>query len=250
MASLIATWFAQGRKSFGVPTERSQLPNWFRGRPVLQPQLCPEDCLACVTSCPTNAISKDPLRLDMGRCLYCHHCFKACQTGALTISNDHRLATSTREDLILDGHAQKLASALDKETRRVLGRALRLRQVSAGGCNGCESELQTATNVVWDMSRFGIHFVASPRHADGIVVTGPVSANMEQALRDTLDAVPSPRIVVAAGTCAISGGVFADLPNCRNGVMPDIPVDLYIPGCPPHPLTFLDGLLRLLGRMK
>jgi Ni,Fe-hydrogenase III small subunit len=133
--------------------------------------------------------------------------------------------------------------------RRLFGRSLRLRQVSAGGCNGCEAELVALNNVVFDLSRFGIQFVASPRHADGIVITGPVTHNMEFALRKTYDAVPAPKIVIAVGACAISGGPFASSAVARDGVPQDIPVDLYVPGCPPHPATLLDGLLRLLGQI-
>jgi Ni,Fe-hydrogenase III small subunit len=134
--------------------------------------------------------------------------------------------------------------------RRIFGRSLRLRQVSAGGCNGCEAELIALGNVVFDLSRFGVEFVASPRHADGIVVTGPVTGNMERALRETYAAVPSPRLVIAVGACAISGGPFAGAAASHGGVPRDIAVDLYVPGCPPHPLTILDGLLRLLGRLE
>jgi Ni,Fe-hydrogenase III small subunit len=139
-------------------------------------------------------------------------------------------------------------AALDEKMRKLFGRSLKLRQVSAGGCNGCEVELVATGNVVFDLARFGIQFVASPRHADGIVVTGPVTANMELALRETYAAVPEPKIVVAVGACAITGGPFAGAPASGAGVPEDIPVDLFIPGCPPHPLTVLDGLLRLLGR--
>jgi Ni,Fe-hydrogenase III small subunit len=133
--------------------------------------------------------------------------------------------------------------------RRLFGRSLRFRSVSAGSCNGCEGELVALSNVVFDMARFGIQFVASPRHADGIVITGAVSLNMREALERTYAAVPDPRLVIAVGACACSGGPFAGSPEVMNGVPKEIPVDLWIPGCPPHPLTVLDGLLRLLGRI-
>lgn len=249
MPSLTATWLAQGRRTVPHPSDASRLPDWFRGRPVLSPERCPPGCAACVAACPAGAIQAAPLRVDLGRCVFCTDCFQACPTGALAPTPDHRLATTARDDLRLDGSPARLAQAMDAATRRLLGRALRLRQVSAGGCNGCESELATAGNVVWDMGRFGIQFVASPRHADGIVVTGPVSANMESALRDTWEAVPSPRILIAVGACAISGGVFRGSPQCRDGVPADLPIDLWVPGCPPHPLTFVDGVLRLLDRL-
>ena len=133
--------------------------------------------------------------------------------------------------------------------RRLFARSLRLRQVSAGGCNGCGAELAALGNVVFDLSRFGVQFVASPRHADGLVITGPVTRNMEYALRKTYEAVPAPKIVIAVGACAISGGPFAGSSTAGDGVPHDIPVDLYVPGCPAHPVTLLDGLLRLLGRI-
>jgi Ni,Fe-hydrogenase III small subunit len=139
---------------------------------------------------------------------------------------------------------------LDEKTRKLFGRSLKLRQVSAGGCNACEAELAALGNVVFDLSRFGVQFVASPRHADGIVVTGPVTTNMERALRETYEAVPAPKLVIAVGACAISGGPFGGADSVRNGIPEDVPVDLYVPGCPPHPFTLLDGLLRLLGRIE
>lgn len=126
---------------------------------------------------------------------------------------------------------------------------MRLRQVSAGGCNGCEVEVNALGNVVFDSSRFGIEFVASPRHADGILVTGPVTTNMNAALLMTYEAVAEPKLVIAAGACAISGGLYRGHAEICDGVEGLLPVDLYIPGCPPHPITILDGLLRLLGRM-
>jgi Ni,Fe-hydrogenase III small subunit len=125
-----------------------------------------------------------------------------------------------------------------------------LRQVSAGGCGGCEADTNVLGTIGWDLSRFGIQFVASPRHADGLLITGCVSKNMELALKKAWDAVPEPKIVIAVGACAIAGGPFVGNPQILNGAASVVPVDLYIPGCPPHPLTILDGLLRLLDRLE
>jgi Ni,Fe-hydrogenase III small subunit len=202
-----------------------------------------------VQSCPTGAIGGSPLQVDMGKCVFCPICTQACPTGAITFRNDYRLGTRTRADLVTTGADHPRATALGDELRRLLGRSLKLRQVSAGGCNACEGELNVTGTLVYDVGRFGVSFVASPRHADGLVVTGPVTRNMESALRDTYAAVPSPKIVIAFGACAISGGPFAGSPDCCGGIPADIPVDLYLPGCPPHPMVFLDGVLRLLGRL-
>jgi len=163
-------------------------------------------------------------------------------------TRDHRMATRTRQALVLENGDMELAQALDARMRSLLGRSLRLRSVAAGSCGGCEAELTALGNVVFDMARFGVQFVASPRHADGIVVTGVVNANMREALQKTYEATPDPRIVIAVGACAISGGVFQGSDQV-TGIPESIPVDLWIPGCPPHPRTVLDGLLRLLGRL-
>lgn len=189
------------------------------------------------------------MRLDLGRCLFCTDCQEACPEGAITYSREHRLATRTREDLVLGGKTFRLATALDAESRRLFGRSLKLRQVSAGGCNACEADVNVLGTVVFDLGRFGIQFVASPRHADGLLITGPVTENMKTALQKTYEAVPAPKLVIAVGACAIAGGPFADHPEVHNGADAVVPVDLYVPGCPPHPVTILDALLRLLGRL-
>jgi Ni,Fe-hydrogenase III small subunit len=163
------------------------------------------------------------------------------------------MATRRRDDLVLgaSGLQQvRLAEALDAKLRKLFGRSLRLRQVSAGGCNACEADTNVLGTIGWDLSRFGIQFVASPRHADGLLITGPVSKAMELAVKKTYDAVPDPKIVIAVGACAIAGGPFAGHPQVNDGASAVVPVDLFIPGCPPHPLTILDGLLRLLGRLE
>jgi Ni,Fe-hydrogenase III small subunit len=151
--------------------------------------------------------------------------------------------------MVMGEEGIKLAEALDKKSRAIFGHSLKLRQVSAGGCNACEAEVNVLSTIVFDIGRFGIQVVASPRHADGLLITGPVTHNMRLALEKTYTAVPSPKIVIAVGGCAISGGPFRDHPQVDNGADSIVPVDLYVPGCPPHPLTILDGLLRLLGRM-
>jgi Ni,Fe-hydrogenase III small subunit/NAD-dependent dihydropyrimidine dehydrogenase PreA subunit len=253
MPSLIRTRWNQGKRTVRFPAAPPELPERFRGRPVLDASRCVDGCRACVDACPTQALQADPLRLDLGACVFCPACTEACPTGAITYTTDYQLAASKREALVLTGDGASeapLVDALDRRMRQLFGRSLRLRQVSAGGCNGCEAELVALGNVVFDLSRFGIQFVASPRHADGIVVSGPVTQNMELALRKTYEAVPAPKIVIAVGACAISGGPFAGSPVAHDGVPRDIPVDLYVPGCPPHPVTILDGLLRVLGRIE
>jgi Ni,Fe-hydrogenase III small subunit/NAD-dependent dihydropyrimidine dehydrogenase PreA subunit len=248
MLKLLKERVAQGNRTL-TDVEAARLPDRFRGRPLLEPARCTTGCGSCAAACPTSAIHTEPLRLDLGACVFCGECAEACPDGAIHMTPEHRLAARRRQDLVLDGSEQRLATALDREMLRLFGRSLKLRQVSAGGCNGCEAELVALGNVVFDLGRFGIQFVASPRHADGIVVTGPVTTNMELALRETYAAVPDPKLVIAVGACAISGGVFAGAEAVR-GMPADIPVDLYVPGCPPHPLTVLDGLLRLLGRLE
>src|SRR5439155_7102921 len=186
-----------------------------------------------------------------GRCLFCTDCAEACPEETIRFSQEYRLATQTRDDLILrDGATLQRARALDEKMRQLFGRSLKLRQVSAGGCNACEADLNVLSTVVFDLGRFGIQFVASPRHADGLVVTGPVSENMRTALLETYAAIPPPKLVIAVGAEAISGGVFRGHPEVHDGCSSILPVDLFIPGWPPHPLTILDGFLRLLGRLE
>ncbi len=244
-----------GRQTVAYPEGPARFPERFRGRPALDPARCADGCRACAEACPTEAIV-DPglasMAIDMGRCLFCADCSQACPEDAIRFTRDYRISTRAREGLLARGDEPKLVEALGAEMRRLFGRSLRLRQVSAAGCNGCEAELNASGNIQFDLSRFGIQFVASPRHADGIAVTGPVSENMRLALLKTWEAVPAPRLVVAIGACACSGGIFRGSPVQSDGLpgVPELKVDLWIPGCPPHPITVLDGLLRLLGRVS
>ncbi|NQX00155.1 4Fe-4S dicluster domain-containing protein [bacterium] len=216
---------------------------------------CADGCDACVAVCPTEAITRapaTPVSLDLGRCVFCAACVEVCPQAAITQTGDHRMAVSHRADLVLGdpGKEQiRLAAALDDKLRKLFGRSLRLRQVSAGGCSACEADVNVLGTIGWDLGRFGIDFVASPRHADGLLITGPVTQAMQLALRKTYDAVADPKIVIAVGACAIAGGPFVGHPQVNNGAESVLPVDLFIPGCPPHPLTILDGLLRLLDRL-
>lgn len=241
------------------------LPDRHGGSLRVDAAKCADGCTACLPVCPTEAITRPTLTksadgaarrsavLDLGRCIFCAECVAACPTQAIIQTRDHRMAVRHREDLLLGGKEQdelRLAGALGDELRKLLGRSLRLRQVSAGGCGACEADINVLGTIGWDLSRFGIQYVASPRHADGLLITGPVTKAMELALRKTWEAVPEPKIVIAVGACAISGGPFVGHPEHNGGAASVVPVDLFIPGCPPHPLTILDGLLRLLGRLE
>ena len=242
----------QGHRTMAWPDGPApELPARFRGAPVVDSSKCADGCRVSAEACPTDAISiGSAVEVDLGRCLFCPECERSCPEGAIRYQADYRLATRTREALVTGERELALASALDEKLLRLFGRSLKLRQVSAGGCNACEADVNVLSTIGWDIGRFGIQVVASPRHADGILVTGPVTENMRLALEKTWAAVPDPRIVIAVGACAISGGPYAGLPDQHDGAIGSVPVDLFIPGCPPHPLTILDGMLRLLGRIE
>lgn len=256
MLNILSECLRQGHRTSKYPLAPVEMPDRFRGLPVIDTAKCGDGCRECVDACPTNAIAMSKngsgprLSIDLGKCLFCTLCTDACPSGAITHSREYRLASRTRAGLVVDQGAFEKAEALEATALRIFGRSLQLRQVSAGGCNGCELDTNVLNTIGFDLSRFGVQFVASPRHADGLLITGPVTENMHLALKKAYDCVPSPKFVIATGACAISGGPFAGHPEVHNGADQVVPVDLYIPGCPPHPMTILDGLLRLLGRLE
>lgn len=238
----------QGHRTIPYPEGEAVLPDRFRGRPELDPAAGEEAGRAAAEACPTGAVGLEAggPRLDLGRCLFCPDC---AASGLVRFGQEHRLCAWSREELVLRRPQPPPAPPPGGDRLGLFRRSLALRQVSAGGCNGCEVDVNVLSTIAFDLGRFGIQVVASPRHADGLLITGPVTANMRLALEKSYLAVPPPRIVIAVGACAISGGPYLGHPEAHDGVAGILPVDLFIPGCPPHPLTILDGLLRLTGRV-
>ncbi len=226
------------------------------GMPRYHPQRCKAGCADCVDACLTGAIRPWPqgqdgsrMELDYGRCVACQLCAEACPDGALMPSADWAFGVSRREDLhwaeAADlAPAQRLKGAIDA----AFGRSLHVRHVDAGSCNGCESELQALNNPFYNLHRLGVFFTASPRFADLLLVTGPVSYAMREPLLETYQAMSEPRWVMAAGTCAVSGGVAGGGYACAHGLDGILPADVYLPGCPPNPAAFIEALLMLLQR--
>ena len=235
-------------KQYIKDIQNAQMQEQFRGFPIISENIQDE---SIKTICPTKAISLNPLSIDMGKCTFCGEC--ARKINAIKFSNFYKLASTEREKLIVkcgDNAEDFYKNAIEvrKEIKRVFGNSLKLREVAAGSCNGCEMELNACSNVNFDMGRFGIEFSASPRHADGIVITGPINKNMAYALEDCYKSVPEPKIVILCGACAISGGIFQESTELNREFLEKYPIDLYIPGCPVHPLTFINAILDFVGK--
>ncbi|HSO67067.1 MAG TPA: NADH-quinone oxidoreductase subunit NuoB [Desulfatirhabdiaceae bacterium] len=243
MINILKNRFEQGCRTSTYPKTPVQLPPRYRGRPVINPNASSELARQCAAACPQNAIDAENKTIDMGRCVFCGTCQRISDGQFVTFTQDFALSVSEKEHLITRGTLPDLAHHARQHFKKLFGRSLQLRQVSAAGCNACEADLNVLATPFFDLARFGINFVASPRHADGIVVTGPVSRNMKTALFQTYEATPEPRVVIAVGSCALSGGPFRGSPEITEGLDKLLPVDLYIPGCPPHPMSNLHALL-------
>ena len=244
MLKVIKNRIEQGCKTSKYPKEPINLYHRFRGLPTINKDCSAEIVQQCIEICPQDAIDGAAKTIDLGRCTFCGQCETLGDGAFVRFSENFALGTASRSDLITDGSLPTLADHSKQHFKKLFGRSLQLRQVSAGGCNSCEADTNVLNTPFFDLSRFGIDFVASPRHADGIHVTGPISHNMRQALMDTYDAVPSPKVVIASGCCSISGGPFFGSEKIIGDLNSLLPVDLYIPGCPPHPLTTLHALLK------
>ncbi len=234
-----------------VPNLRkAELTPLFRGRPVIDAQITPDEADLLVEICPTDAICKSPFSINIGKCVFCKACAFALP-NRIMFTNDFKISTNLSERLIIQKGEDKPIQVDDNsvrpEIKKLFKHSLKLRQVSAAGDNSCEIELNAAGNVNFDMGRYGIEFVASPRHADGIVITGPISENMSEALQICYDAVPSPKIIILVGSDAISGGIHANSKALNREFLSKYPIDLYVPGNPAHPLTFINGIMDLVG---
>ncbi len=278
MFKIIQKTVATGIVTKAYPTEPAQVSEHFRGRPSFDFGKW-KDARPAAEVCPTGAISlrdSDDSRevtVDYGLCVFCGLCAEASPDQAVRITQEFELATLNRQNLVLtaeyalnadrthrqlntvrrsssnEADAESGGQRVRETIHKTLGRSLAIRQVDAGSCNGCEVEIVALNNPVHDIERFGIQFVASPRHADMLLVTGPVTRNMELALLKTYQAMPEPRVVVAVGACGISGGIFGENYASLGGIDKVLHVDVYIPGCPPRPQALLHGILLAVGRL-
>ncbi len=263
MLTAILRSLRTGVVTIRYPERPARTPERFRGAPLVRPG-SRVDSLPPPSVCPSGAIDGGPGRpryaIDLARCLFCGRCAECSPGGAIELGRQVELAARRRESLVVqverdaDGRAAALPSPpsgarVAEEIRRTLGRSLHLRHLDSGSCNACDWELTALLNPVYDVRRLGIDFVASPRHADGVIVTGPVTRNLEMAVRRTYEAVPEPRVVIAVGACATSGGIVGRSYASAGGVAEVLPVDVFIPGCPPRPEAIIFGILLAVGRI-
>jgi Ni,Fe-hydrogenase III small subunit/formate hydrogenlyase subunit 6/NADH:ubiquinone oxidoreductase subunit I len=240
------------------------------GKPVVDMNSCSK-CGECISRCPVSAISmnsgesnpedKGDISFNLDECIFCSLCADICPAGSITMTHEFELAAATREDLrstpvvieerdIPSEDYELIGEQISDKIKKLFGRSLQIREVDAGSCNGCDLEINSLNSPYNDVERFGVHFVASPRHADVLLVTGPATRNMELALIKTYNATPDPKMVIAAGACACSGGIFRDSYSTRNGIDTIVPVDVYIPGCPPRPQALMYGILKAMDKYE
>jgi Ni,Fe-hydrogenase III small subunit/formate hydrogenlyase subunit 6/NADH:ubiquinone oxidoreductase subunit I len=277
MFEILRKSLATGVVTTKYPEVPAQVSSHARGRPQFQ-YAGWKDARPAATACPTAALACAEAKgvrtvtFDLAKCTFCGLCAEADTTIRMT--TECEVAARSRLDLLTiakyklpDGGQQteligeperpkpgaaaleKTGAQLKARVQNLFGRSLHIREVDAGSCNGCEIEIVGLNSPIYDAERFGVHFVASPRHADMLLVTGPVTRNMELALRKTYDAMPAPRLVVAVGACGCSGGIFGENYASLGGVDKVIPVDVYIPGCPPNPHALIHGILTAVGKL-
>ncbi len=247
MFKSIKVKLSQGKQY--IPDLRAATAKGFRGLPQISGDPCEPSCIECQSVCPASAISLNPVRIDLGKCVFCNECTLICPSQKISFSENAKMASHTREGLIITKEISELRVKTSEKIKKLFGRSLKLRSVSTGGCNGCELELNALGNVNFDIGRFGIEFVASPRHADGLVISGPLTQNMSHSLELAYEGMPDPKFVISVGACAISGGLYVGSPALNRNFLERFKPSLYIPGCPPHPLTFVNGILDLLGHL-
>ncbi len=234
----------------------------FVGKPEIDYNKC-NNCGICIPRCPSSAMvavsEQQTVGINLDQCIFCGLCEEVCPKGAVKMTREFELASTDRDDLrvtkalskaraFLNDDYEVICTAIGEKIRKVYGRSLFIREIDAGSCNGCDYEINGLNNPLNDLERFGMQFVASPRHADMLLVTGAVTRNMELALVKTYNATPDPKLVVAVGACALSGGIFRDTYAAGNGIDTILPVDVYVPGCPPRPQAILHGILKALNK--
>jgi Ni,Fe-hydrogenase III small subunit/Pyruvate/2-oxoacid:ferredoxin oxidoreductase delta subunit len=235
--------------------------DFITGKPVVDPEKC-QLCRTCIGQCPTRALApadhaQSKISVSLDRCIFCTVCEEVCPNGAVRMSGQFELAVARKSEIthgeskdqggfVSGDLLESIGRMLNAQIRKRFGRSLQIREVDAGSCNGCDNEANALNGPYNDIERLSISFVASPRHADMLLVTGPVSKNMELALVKTYQATPNPKLVVAVGSCACSGGIFSGSYAAKNGVDNILPVDVYIPGCPPRPQAIIYGILKAI----